>query len=210
MARATGARAIRPSRATGATRSSIVMESAGGRMLVDTGPDMRAQLLACAVPRDRCVDLHPCACRPHDRAGRCAPAEPHRRRAAAGLCDRGTTLAELARRFDYAFKPWTPPHFYRPVLEVSRSSPATRSGPRAWRSGPSTRTTTSCARSGCALGGSATSTDVVRLDDAAFETLAGIDTWVVGCFQRQPHLTHAACGAGAGMARAAAAASDRS
>ncbi len=35
------------------------------------------------------------------------------------------------------------------------------------------------------------STDVVRLDDAAFAALAGIDTWVVGCFQRQTHLTHA-------------------
>ena len=36
------------------------------------------------------------------------------------------------------------------------------------------------------------STDVVHLDDAAFATLAGVDTWVVGCFLRQrPHSTHA-------------------
>jgi phosphoribosyl 1,2-cyclic phosphate phosphodiesterase len=31
----------------------------------------------------------------------------------------------------------------------------------------------------------------VNLDDAAFETLQGVDTWLVGCFQRAPHLTHA-------------------
>ena len=35
------------------------------------------------------------------------------------------------------------------------------------------------------------STDVVRLDDSAFETLRGVDTWVLGCFQRAPHTTHA-------------------
>ena len=35
------------------------------------------------------------------------------------------------------------------------------------------------------------STDVVTLDAAAFDALAGVDTWLVGCFQRAPHLTHA-------------------
>jgi len=33
------------------TRSSILIEGPAGRILVDTGPDMRAQLLAYAVPR---------------------------------------------------------------------------------------------------------------------------------------------------------------
>ena len=33
---------------------------------------------------------------------------------------------------------------------------------------------------------------MVRLDDAAFEVLEGVDTWVVDCFQRHgPHNTHA-------------------
>ena len=44
---------------------------------------------------------------------------------------------------------------------------------------------------GLRVGGFGYSTDVVVLDDAAFEALRGIDTWVVGCFQRSPHLTHA-------------------
>jgi phosphoribosyl 1,2-cyclic phosphate phosphodiesterase len=36
------------------------------------------------------------------------------------------------------------------------------------------------------------STDAVGLGEAALECLAGIDTWVVGCFQREPpHRTHA-------------------
>jgi phosphoribosyl 1,2-cyclic phosphate phosphodiesterase len=44
---------------------------------------------------------------------------------------------------------------------------------------------------GVRVGGFAYSTDVVRLDDAAFAALAGVDTWAVGCFQRAPHTTHA-------------------
>lgn len=40
-------------------------------------------------------------------------------------------------------------------------------------------------------GGFAYSTDVVRLDDAAFAVLEGIHTWVVGCLSRDPHPTHA-------------------
>ena len=44
---------------------------------------------------------------------------------------------------------------------------------------------------GLRIGAFGYSTDVVRLDERAFEVLAGVDTWVVGCFQRQPHNTHA-------------------
>jgi phosphoribosyl 1,2-cyclic phosphate phosphodiesterase len=44
---------------------------------------------------------------------------------------------------------------------------------------------------GLRIGGFGYSTDVVRLDERAFTVLAGVDTWVVGCFQRQPHNTHA-------------------
>jgi phosphoribosyl 1,2-cyclic phosphate phosphodiesterase len=44
---------------------------------------------------------------------------------------------------------------------------------------------------GLRAGSFAYSTDLVRLDEAAFEALAGVDTWLVGCFQRAPHPTHA-------------------
>ena len=35
---------------------------------------------------------------------------------------------------------------------------------------------------------------MVALDDEAWAALDGIDTWLVGCFQRQPHSTHAHLG----------------
>src|SRR5579875_1284417 len=98
------------------TRASIVIENGQGlRLLVDASPDMRAQLLACAVPRidailfthahadhvlgiDDIRILNRIARRPLD-----AFAEPR-------------TVAELRRRFDYAFRDWEGPHFFRPVL----------------------------------------------------------------------------------------------
>jgi phosphoribosyl 1,2-cyclic phosphate phosphodiesterase len=39
--------------------------------------------------------------------------------------------------------------------------------------------------------GLAYSTDVVTLSDAAFETLEGVDTWIVGCIGWDEHPTHA-------------------
>ncbi len=44
---------------------------------------------------------------------------------------------------------------------------------------------------GLRVGAFGYSTDVVDLNDEAFDALTGVDTWVVGCFQRAPHRTHA-------------------
>jgi len=44
---------------------------------------------------------------------------------------------------------------------------------------------------GLRTGPFAYSTDAVELDEPAFAALEGIDTWVVGCFQRRTHQTHA-------------------
>ena len=124
------------------TRASIVVESATGmRLLVDTAPDMREQLLACRVPRvDAVIYTHAHAdhitglddVRILNRiGGRPLDAFATRR-----------TLDELTRRFGYAFRPWEPPGFFRPALvarEVEAGetivtadmpSSAVRAGPR--------------------------------------------------------------------------------
>ena len=50
------------------TRTSIVVESDSGmRLLVDTAPELREQLLACRVPRVDARPLYPRACRPYHR-----------------------------------------------------------------------------------------------------------------------------------------------
>ena len=44
---------------------------------------------------------------------------------------------------------------------------------------------------GVRIGRFAYSTDVVSLPEESLPALEGLDTWVVGCFQRGPHKVHA-------------------
>ncbi len=172
------------------TRASIVVEAGNGALLVDTAPDMRAQLLACAVSRVDAVLFT------HAHADHIAGLDDVRilNRIAGRPLEAiatGATLDELARRFDYAFRPWTPPGFYRPVLVARPTQP----GETVFCAGMRVRlfdqdhfTTRTL---GLRIGGFGYSTDAVALDEAAFAVLDGVDTWVVGCFQRTPHRTHA-------------------
>lgn len=176
------------------TRSSIVIEDLdeagqGGRLLVDTGPDLRNQLLGCGVARvDAILFTHGHAdhitglddVRILNRiAGKPLPAYATRR-----------TAQELVQRFDYAFKPWKPPGFYRPVLELQPLV----FGDTISFGGLSVATFQQdhgvLDTIGLRVGPFGYSTDVVNLDEAAFAALAGVDTWIVDCFQRTPHTTH--------------------
>jgi len=172
------------------TRSSIVIEGPAGNVLVDTGPDMRAQLLACGIPRvDAIVFTHAHA----DHITGLDDVRLLNRIAGKPLPAFGTepTLDEIRRRFDYAFKPWEGPNFYRPVLEPHVIAP----GDTIQAAGLTIQTFDQdhhvMRTLGLRVEKFAYSTDLVRLDEAAFAALAGIDTWLVGCFQRAPHLTHA-------------------
>ncbi len=173
------------------TRSSITIEGPGSeRLLVDTSPDMRQQLLDCAVPRvDAILFTHAHA----DHVLGIDDVRILNRIAGRPLDAYATerTLKELDKRFDYAFQPWTPPYFFRPVL-VPRQVAA---GDTVETAGLSVRLFEQdhgfLPTLGLRVGGFGYSTDVAVLDDAAFKALAGMDTWIVDCFQRQPHKTHA-------------------
>jgi len=172
------------------TRSSIVIEAPEGCILVDTGPDMRAQLLANAVKRIDAIIFT------HAHADHVTGLDDVRLlNRIAGRPLRGfanqATRDELERRFDYAFLPWTPPHFFRPVLEMRRVTPGDVIEACGARIQTFDQDHHVMHTLGLRIGGFAYSTDVVRLEQAAFNHLAGTDTWLVSCFQRQPHLTHA-------------------
>ena len=173
------------------TRASIVIESAvGKRLLVDTGPDMRTQLLSVGVPRvDALLFTHAHA----DHITGLDDVRILNRIANAPLpaFATRTTMDELTRRFDYAFLPWKPPGFYRPVMEPQ----SFEFGDRLDAAGMAVQVFEQDHRVtktvGLRTGAFGYSTDVVNLNEAAFGTLEGVDTWVVGCFQRAPHSTHA-------------------
>ena len=172
------------------TRASILIEQHGAAVLVDTGPDMREQLLACRVPRvDAIIYTHAHA----DHMLGLDDVRILNRIVGRPLDAFSTTatLADLQRRFGYAFAPWQPPGFFRPVLVPHPAEP----GETIEAAGIAVRLFDQdhgFTRSlGLRVGGFGYSTDAVALDDAAFAALAGIDTWIVGCFQRHAHRTHA-------------------
>jgi phosphoribosyl 1,2-cyclic phosphate phosphodiesterase len=101
------------------------------------------------------------------------------------------TLDILKRRFDYAFQPSTGPVFFRPAVDpVTLRTGDTVSiaghGVRVFEQDHAVMETL-----GLRIGDFAYSTDLVRLPEASMAQLHGLDTWVVGCFQRRPHTVHA-------------------
>src|SRR5260370_31061111 len=95
----------------------------------------------------------------------------------------------MGRRFGYVLEPPSEPgRFHKPTLEAHEilgrfeiaGIPVV---PFAQDHGFSTTL-------GLRIGGFAYSTDVTKLDDAAFATLEGVELWIVDCLRREPHPTH--------------------
>src|SRR5437764_13793872 len=102
-------------------------------------------------------------------------------------------LEEVERRFGYAFRPVAP---RRPVCRPALAGqpidgPFSAAGIPVvpfWQSHGFSQTL------GFRIGPVGYSTDVVDLDEKAFDALAGIELWVVDCLRREPHPTHANLG----------------
>lgn len=172
------------------SRASILIEEEGRRLLVDTSPDMRTQLLAAGEARVEAIFYT------HAHADHILGLDDLRalNRAAGRPLEAfasPATLAELERRFEYAFRPWQPPGFYRPVLISRPVTPGTEATIAGWRVQTFDQDHGYTRSMGLRIGNFAYSTDVVSLDDASLERLCGLDTWLVGCFQREEHRTHA-------------------
>jgi phosphoribosyl 1,2-cyclic phosphate phosphodiesterase len=152
---------------------------------------MRAQLLACAIPQIDAIRFT------HAHADHVLGIDDIRilnrivKRPIDAFAET-RTIAELDRRFDYAFKDWTSqPHFFRPVLVKHPIA----FGDTVETCGLQIRTFEQdhglLSTIGLRVNGFAYSTDVVTLNEHAVATLEGVDTWVVDCFQRGRHTTHA-------------------
>jgi len=173
------------------TRTSALVEGpGGGRLLIDAGPDLRAQLLAVGKARlDAILFTHAHA----DHILGIDDLRQVNRLIGRELPAYGTraTLSRLDDRFDYAFIGPTPPFFFRPALEAKRVEYGEQFETagmtlRVFRQDHGVMDTL-----GLRIGRFAYSTDVVMLPEDSLPLLEGLDTWVVGCFQRQPHKVHA-------------------
>jgi phosphoribosyl 1,2-cyclic phosphate phosphodiesterase len=172
------------------SRSAILIEHEDGRrLLVDAGPDLRAQLLANRIRRvDALLVTHGHA----DHVMGLDEFRPLNRILGTAIPAYGTetTLAELRARFEYVFREPTP-SFYRPALTPL---PVTAGGNwdiagfdvQLFRQDHKVMDTL-----GVRIGSFAYSTDVVVMPEESFAALEGLDTWIVGCFQRKPHPVHA-------------------
>lgn len=171
-------------------RTSILVEQGDTTVLVDTGPDLRAQLLDVGVRHlDAIVYTHDHAdhlngvddIREVNRAMDAEIPAYADRRTLEALTDRfGYVLEPMAAEATSIYKPQLRPIEIDGPFTVGDLDVVPFEQDHGW-------TTTL----GFRFGPIAYSTDVVELGDKAFETLENVDTWIVGCLVDKPHPTHA-------------------
>jgi phosphoribosyl 1,2-cyclic phosphate phosphodiesterase len=169
-------------------RSSILVESASERMLVDCGPDLRQQLLDAKVGRLDGVIVT------HAHGDHCHGIDELRPVAQAiggpvPIHARADVLNELKLRFAYAF---AQSDFYRPIAEARELSEELRFGNTRVRfvdqphGGPTSlglRFDEGDYSVGYAI-------DFSELSDDMAGLYQGVDVWIADCLTRKPHPTH--------------------
>ena len=171
-------------------RPSILVRTETTTILVDTSSDCRDQLLDARVERlDAVLYTHGHADHIHGIDDLRALTFKTRRPIPAYADE--PTRAALESRFGYAVASEDIDRgLYDPIVTLRPIKGPIEVGdviavPFEQSHGPAGTTM------GFRFGGFAYSTDVVDIDDAGFEVLEGVDTWVVDSVREQPHPTHA-------------------
>ena len=177
-------------------RTSLLVErrSAGGvtRLLVDTSPDLREQLLDADIDwLDAVFFTHAHADHTHGIDDLRALVIKHRRRVAVYMDEH--TAAVLHVRFSYCFR--TPPGSeYPPIVTDHRLEPGRceivqgEGGPIAVL--PLLQQHGDISSLGFRFGGLAYSCDLSGLPPASVAALEGLDVWVVDALRYRPHPSH--------------------
>ena len=169
-------------------RTSILVESAGERILVDCGPDLRQQLLAADVGRLDGVIVT------HAHGDHCHGIDELRpvSQAIGGpvpIYGRSDVLDELGLRFAYAFEQ---SDFYRPIAAARQLNEELGFGAASVRfvdqpHGGATSLGLRFDESSYSVG---YAVDFSNLSDDMAALYEGVDVWVADCLTRQPHPTH--------------------
>jgi phosphoribosyl 1,2-cyclic phosphate phosphodiesterase len=169
-------------------RTSILVTSAGERMLVDCGPDLRQQLLAAQVSELAGVIVT------HAHGDHCHGMDELRPVAQAiggpvPLHARAEVLEELKLRFAYAFQQ---SDFYRPIAEARELGNDVQFGecrlsfvdqPHGGPTSLGLRFDEGPLSVGYAV-------DFSQLSDEMAALYEGVDLWIADCLTRKPHPTH--------------------
>ena len=177
-----------------AARPEALNGEGATHVLVDTSPDMRAQLLAAATPRlDAVLYTHDHADQTHGVDDLRVLAMRARTRIPVYMD--AATRASLTSRFAYCFRRRRG-SLYPPILEA-RPMPAV--GETAAIDGPGGALSFTPFMQdhgpihslGFRFGPLAYTSDAVGLPEESFALLEGVDTWIVDALRRRPHKTHA-------------------
>jgi len=180
-------------------RTSILVESAGERILVDCGPDLRQQLLAAEVCRLAGLIVT------HAHGDHCHGIDELRPVSQAidgpvPLYARRNVLDELEQRFAYAFARSA---FYRPIVEACELGTELLFGDARARSvdQPHGGPTSLGLRFDEADRSVGYAVDFNDLSDEMGDLYRGVDVWIADCLTRKPHPTHMHLDAVLGFAR---------
>lgn len=173
-------------------RPSILVEDGETVILVDTSPDLRAQLIAADVDRlDAIIYTHAHADHLHGiddlRAINRAMNAP-----LDAYCD-APTARDIRERFGYVTTPLSAgaKWYYKPCLNLHEIAP----GDEFTVGGVTVKVFDQdhgyMRTLGLRFGDFAYSTDVVNMPEDSFAVLDGVKTWMVGTLQNDEHPTHA-------------------
>ena len=165
-------------------RVSILVEEGETKVLVDTSPDLREQLLDAGVSRlDAVIYTHDHADHTHGIDDLRAIAHVMGRK--VDIYGNKRTLNVLFERFGYIF---TEKHNYPPFCEAKLIEGPLQFGPIEVL--PFEQTHGDITSYGFRFGKIAYSTDLNDLDEAAFVALEGVEVWIVDALRYDPHPTH--------------------
>jgi phosphoribosyl 1,2-cyclic phosphate phosphodiesterase len=174
------------------TRPSILVENDETRILIDTSPDLRTQLLSAQVDRiDAVLYTHSHA----DHLNGIDDLRSVNRvikdwiPAYANL----QTWRDIVTRFNYVLEPLKNDtnFFYKPCLKRNDISAGDRFTIGNLDLIVMDQDHGFMRTLGYRINNFAYSTDVVNLPEESFEILKGISTWMVGALWEEPHITHA-------------------